>query len=242
MSDGTDLLRDLVAGNRILAHENIVDSLGHISVRHPSDSTRYYLSCARSPALVEPDDIMEFTLDNAPVRDDGRAMYIERPIHGAIYAARPDVMSIVHNHCLQIMPFAVTKTPLRPIMAGARAMGGAIGVWDIQDKFGDTDLLVTTNDQGADLAGGLGGAKAIMMRGHGCVMTGGTIQQAVNGAIAMRDTAATILAATMLGGTITYLTEGELQRPVGNRGAGQGARRGPDRTWEYLCHRAGVSI
>ena len=54
------VIRSLVAGNRILANEGVVDSKGHISARHPDNPRRYLLSWARSPGLVEAGDIMEF--------------------------------------------------------------------------------------------------------------------------------------------------------------------------------------
>src|SRR6185503_13742352 len=71
MSDLKALINDLVAANRILSHEGIVDSMGHVSVRHPDNPKRYLLARARSPEMVEPADIMEFELDGTPVKDDG---------------------------------------------------------------------------------------------------------------------------------------------------------------------------
>lgn len=238
MADIPALIRQLVAGNRILANEGIVDAWGHISVRNPDNPNTYFLSRSRSPELVELDDIMEFNLDNTPVKDDGRPIYIERPIHGAIYEARPDVMSVVHNHCLEILPFGVTKTEMRPVVHNAKNLGERIGVWDIREKFGDTDLLVTTNEQGRDLARTLGQAKAVLMRGHGCAATGVSIPDVVAVAISMKVNAKTIMNALLLGGQITYLSPGEVNTQFG----GQAALRGHDRGWEYLCKRAGVSL
>ena len=66
MSDYTTCLQDLVIANRILAHENVVDAYGHVSVRHPDNPQRFLLSRSRSPELVTLDDIMEFTLERTP--------------------------------------------------------------------------------------------------------------------------------------------------------------------------------
>ena len=63
MSVPDQTLRDLVIGNRILAHQNVVDGYGHISVRHPSSPEHFLLSRSRAPELVVEGDIMEFTLD-----------------------------------------------------------------------------------------------------------------------------------------------------------------------------------
>jgi HCOMODA/2-hydroxy-3-carboxy-muconic semialdehyde decarboxylase len=51
-------LRRLIAANRILANEGVVDAFGHVSVRDPRESDRFWLSRSRSPALVELDDLM----------------------------------------------------------------------------------------------------------------------------------------------------------------------------------------
>lgn len=45
-------IRDLVVANRILGNEGVVDAFGHISIRHPENSGRYFLACSRSPGLV----------------------------------------------------------------------------------------------------------------------------------------------------------------------------------------------
>jgi HCOMODA/2-hydroxy-3-carboxy-muconic semialdehyde decarboxylase len=237
MTDISALIRELVAGNRILANEGVVDAWGHISVRNPDNPNHYFLSRSRSPELVEPEDIMEFDLENKPIKDDGRPIYIERPIHGAIYAARPDVMSVVHNHCPEILPFAITNVPMRPAVHNARRLGEKLDVWDIAKKFGDTDLLVTTNDQGHDLAKTLGSGKAVIMRGHGVAVTGRHIPDAVQSSMSVKNNANAILSGLKLG-PIQYLSPGEVNRQQG----GQDSLRGHDRSWEYLCRRAGVSL
>src|SRR2546427_3267329 len=76
---------DLVAGNRILAREQVLDAFGHISVRHPRNPDRYLLARSVAPALVTADDIIEYDLDSKAIDDRGRASYRERFIHGEIY-------------------------------------------------------------------------------------------------------------------------------------------------------------
>ena len=238
MADLKSVIRDLVAGNRILAHENVVDAYGHISVRHPDNPNRYLLSRARSPELVEESDLMEFELDGTPIDRQNRPIYIERPIHGGIYKARPDVMAVIHNHCPEILPFAITKTPMRAAVNAARGIGHTSPVWDIRDKFGDTDGLVTTNDQGDDLAKTLAANRVVIMRGHGCAVAGGTIPAVVQLALGVQINAKAIVAGKLLGGEITYMTKGEVDAPQ----AGAANIRGFDRAWEYLCRRAGVNF
>src|SRR4249920_3087982 len=94
----TQLIEDLVAANRILADQGVLDGWGHVSVRHNRDPSRYLLACSRAPELVTAKDIVEFDLDSNPVNARGRNLYTERFIHGEIYKVRPDVMAIVPNH------------------------------------------------------------------------------------------------------------------------------------------------
>src|ERR1700683_1877274 len=108
----TDLIEELALANRILAHEGVLDAFGHVSVRHPTDPGRYLLARSRSPLLIEPDDILEYTLDSEPVRPPKVSLYSERVIHGCIYQARRDVMAVVHHHAPAGMPFAIAGKPL----------------------------------------------------------------------------------------------------------------------------------
>jgi HCOMODA/2-hydroxy-3-carboxy-muconic semialdehyde decarboxylase len=105
---------------------------------------------------VEAGDIVEFTLDGTPTQGETLALYLERFIHGAIYEARSDVMAVVHAHAEAVLPFTITGTPLRPVIHSGSFMGAEVPVWDIADRFGDTNLLVTDMAQGRDLARCLG--------------------------------------------------------------------------------------
>src|SRR5262249_27818574 len=108
----TALLDELVTANRILAREGVVDSFGHVSIRHPDRADRYYLSRARAPECIELDDLMEFALDGTPLDGDGRTPYAERFIHGAVYETRAEVHAVVHHHSPSVIPFSVTRAEL----------------------------------------------------------------------------------------------------------------------------------
>jgi HCOMODA/2-hydroxy-3-carboxy-muconic semialdehyde decarboxylase len=234
MSNLDELLHDLVVANRILAHQNVVDAYGHVSVRHPDKADRFFLSVSRSPELVTRDDILEFDLDCNPIDQRGRQIYIERPIHGGIYQARPDVKSVIHNHSHEVVPFSISKTTkLRPVFHTGASMGANIPVWDIHDNFGDTNLLVTTMPQGHDLAKTLGKGSVALMRGHGCAVSGSSLYEAVHTAIHLQD-AAKLLAAGLRLGEVTYLTDGEIAK------ASHGGQDRNSRAWEYWSRRSGA--
>src|SRR5690349_25155963 len=82
-------VEELVLANRILNDRGVLDAYGHVSIRHPTNPNRYLMARAIAPGLVTADDIMEFDLDSNPVDRRGRALFIERFIHGEVYKARP---------------------------------------------------------------------------------------------------------------------------------------------------------
>src|SRR5215468_9015799 len=173
MSSLDVVIKDLVIANRILAKEDVVDAYGHISIRHPDNPKNFFLARSVSPELVQPEDIVELGLDGQPVRDDKRALYLERFIHAAILEARPDVMAVVHAHAEDTLAFGVADaTRLRPVIHSGSFIGSEVPVWDIADNFGDTNLLVTNIEQGRDLANYLSSNNVVLMRGHGFAAAG----------------------------------------------------------------------
>ena len=107
-----ETLDDLVAANRILAEQGVLDAFGHVSQRHPNNPDRYLLARNMAPELVTAGDIMEFDLDSNPVDPRGRRVFLERFIHGEIYKVRPDVGSVIHTHSPSIVPFSISTVPL----------------------------------------------------------------------------------------------------------------------------------
>src|SRR5258707_2130519 len=105
MSKLDTLLDELVTANRILAREEVVDSFGHISVRHPDRPDRFFLSRARAPDCIEREDIMEFTLDGNPVEAGRRPPHLARVIHGATHTLRPARPPGGQQPCAQPDPF-----------------------------------------------------------------------------------------------------------------------------------------
>ncbi len=200
------LLGDLVAANRILADQGVLDGYGHVSIRHPGKPDHFILSRSLAPALVCRADLMEFASDSEPVAGETRQSYLERYIHGEIYRARPDVMAVVHSHSPSVIPFGISKTPMQPLfhMCGFLAQG--VPVFDIREKFGFTDMLISSNAMGAALAQKLADKPVALMRGHGNVMVGATIQEVVYRAIYTEENARLQKQAMGLDGPVTYLS------------------------------------
>jgi ribulose-5-phosphate 4-epimerase/fuculose-1-phosphate aldolase len=170
---------ELALANRIIAHEGVLDGFGHVSVRHPTDPGRYLLARSRSPELIEPADIYEFTLDSEPVAAKGVTLYGERVIHGCIYQARPDVHAVCHHHSPSILPFCITGVELVPVFHLGAVLGTAAPFWDSRDDFGDTNMLVIKPEEGRSLAKALGSHWMVLMRRHGATLVGTTLRARV---------------------------------------------------------------
>ena len=231
-------ISELVIANHVVSHLRLVDSFGHVTVRNPENPARFFMSRARAPRLVTKEDILEFDLDSTPVDLRGLKPYSERFIHGCLYKSRPDVMAICHNHAHELLPLAVTKTVMRPALHTAAVIGHEVPVWDIRDQFGDSNMLVTSNEMGDSLAAAVGKGKAALMRGHGSVVVGATVQDVVFSAFYLRLNAEVTIKAMSMGATITYLSPGEidLSGQLHSQPAAQG------RAWEDWCAQAGIDL
>jgi ribulose-5-phosphate 4-epimerase/fuculose-1-phosphate aldolase len=207
-------IEDLVAANRVLAGQGVVDGYGHVSVRHDRDPNRYLLARSLAPELVAASDIMEYDLDSNPLDASGRAMYVERFIHGEIYKVRPDVTAIVHHHSPSVIPFAATTVSLRPLYHMSAFVGEGVPVFEIRDAGGMTDMLIRDAALGRALARTLGHHPAALMRGHGAVVVGTDLPRAVGRSIYLELNARLQVQTMALGGNATYLDREEVQKVV----------------------------
>jgi HCOMODA/2-hydroxy-3-carboxy-muconic semialdehyde decarboxylase len=208
------LIEDLVVAYRILAEHGVIDAWGHVSVRSERDAGRYYLARALAPELVTADDIMEYDLDSRPIDRRDRDMVSERYIHGEIYKARPDVKAVVHSHAPALIPFSVTKVPLRPLFAIAAFVGEGIPNFEIRTVQKGSNLLINTPRLGKALAVTLAGKPAALLRGHGCVVVGDDVRRAVGRSIYLDLTARLQLQTMALAGPrgrINYLDKSEVK-------------------------------
>ena len=205
------LVEDLVTANRVLADLGVVDGFGHVSARHDKDPNRYVMARSLAPALVKAEDILEYDLDSNAIDAKGRALFLERFIHGEIYKARPDVKAVVHCHSPTLIPFGATTAKLQPVYHMSSFLGVGVPVFEIRDVAGPgSDMLVRNGAIGAALAKVLADKPVALMRGHGAVVAGNSIPQVVFRAY-YSEMNARLQAEAMRLGTVTYLTAEEAQ-------------------------------
>ena len=227
------LLEDIATASRILADQGVLDAFGHVSVRHPTNPEHFLMPRSLAPALVTADDVLELDFAGNAVDARGRSLFLERFIHAEIYRRRPDVMAIVHSHSPAVIPFGVTTRPMLAMYHNAAFLAGGVPVFDIREKFGATDMLVRSGAIGQALAESLGDKPVVLMRGHGNVATGPSLQIAVFRAVYTEVNARLELQAIGIGGPITALTpeEGIKADKVNEQIVG--------RTWDLWKQRVG---
>ena len=227
-----ELRRELSIANRILANEDVVDAFGHVSVRHPDDPTRYLISRHRAAELVQPADILEFTLDSVPVKKTDQRLYSELVIHGEVYKARPDVYSVCHHHAPSVMPYCITGVALVPVMPLGAVMGRQVPVWDSRDEFGDTELLVTKPAEGRSMAKALGDCWMVLLARHGATVAAHSLHECVFRSIYICRNAE-LQGRALAMGKLGPLSKGEIDKCA----AHSLTPRTMARAWEYWARR-----
>ena len=211
------IIEDLVIASRVCVEHGVIDAYGHVSARNPDNPNTYFISRDLAPEFITESDILEMDMDSTPVRKDSPKSYNERFIHSEIYKARPDVMSIVHNHSHSVVPFSCTTCVLRPIFHMSAFIGLGVPNWDIRDAQQGTDMLVRNSFLGKSLADKLGPHPAALMRGHGSVVVGEKIQVAVGRTIYLDQNAKMQYQAMMMAGSpmeVIYMDDEEVAANV----------------------------
>lgn len=226
-------LRELALANRIVANEGVLDAFGHVSMRHPDNPNRYFLSRSRAPQLVSPEDLIEYDLDSKPIQTPSVSQYSERVIHGEIYKARPDVMSVCHHHSPAFMPLLSTRTDYMPVFHLGAVGGMKPPFWDQKDEFGDTNMLVVKPEEGASLARALGQHWMVLMNRHGVTAVGTSVGDCVFRTVYSDRNAAYQVQAMTIGDKVDILSPGEIEIS----GKIATSTTGLERAWEYWAMR-----
>jgi len=206
-------IEDLITASHILANEGILDSFGHATVRSATDPGHFFMPRAMPPALVTRADIVELDLDCKPVTPNAPRLNGERYIHCEIYKARPDIRSVIHTHDLAVIPFGLTGTPLRPVLAQAGFLPKETPLFEVREAYGsatERGVLVLNSMLGKALAAKLGSNPVVLMRGHGEAVVGRSVKEAAVRTLYTNIDARAQAAAVSMGPSIVALDDAEL--------------------------------
>ena len=150
-------------------------------------------------------------------------------------------MAVVHNHSPAVLPFCVARgARLKPVCHMAGFLGGTAAhdgpaLFEIRDHAGDaSDLLIRSRALGAALARTLGGARVVLMRGHGCTVVAPSLRVAVFRAVYTEVNARLLLQSLPLG-EVQWLSDEEADA-TRTTNEGQAAR--PWELWREQARRA----
>jgi len=194
--DLEEIKKKVALGNRIMFHQGLADYHGHVSARIPG-TRRFFIKPVLAPlGEVAPKHIIEVDIDqyfevceqNYAKAGSKRAVTkIKNPpretmIHAAIYNARPEVNSVVHTHQTLATAFSVAGTPILPIYNQA-------AVFAPETPIFPSPRLIYTMQDGKELCATLQDRMAMLLKGHGIVVVGDSLEYATVHAIYLERTA-----------------------------------------------------
>src|SRR5437879_10619654 len=165
----------LAAGFRIFGKFGFEEGVaGHITARDPERLDHFWVN----PFGVHFSRIR--VSDLILVDHDGRVVEGNRPVNGAafaihsqLHAARPDVVAAAHSHSLHGKAWSSLGRLLDPITQDACAF------FEDQGLFDDYTGVVLDVEEGKRIAAALGDNKAVILRNHGLLTVGHSVDEAV---------------------------------------------------------------
>ncbi|RJR38342.1 MAG: class II aldolase/adducin family protein [Desulfobacteraceae bacterium] len=207
-----EAIDQVVLANRILANENLLDALGHVSLRNPENPGTFFQSRSLSPMEVTRQDILEIDLEGNVVTTTSVRPYGERVIHAALLKARPEMNAVFHGHPAAVIPFSVTGVPLRPVTHVGGFLYQGVAVYD--DYEPGRGMLISTKEEGERIARHLGSHRVHLLRGHGCNIVAESIPRLVASAVYLRENALVQFQALQMGQDIRFLSPDEAKEAM----------------------------
>ncbi|MDE0795599.1 MAG: class II aldolase/adducin family protein [Alphaproteobacteria bacterium] len=205
---------------RALGNNDLGHAFGHVSARIDAKS---FLVCAPKPmGLIEPGETGTIVPVEGPLPD---GVLGEVRCHQQIYKRRPDVNGIARTFLRDVMTLSTFQRTPKARIGFASYFAPCPPLWD--------DPLLLRDDAAAKkFAETLGNARAIVMRGNGCVLTGATVEEAIVMAFFLEEAAKTELAVMASGheeASVVYSSEQAAARAVSSG-------RIFERMWDYLTN------
>ena len=193
---------------QVLSKFGIFDEHGHLSARSEPGSKTVAINANSSPRTASLNDFVSFDLDDGEYPPSAPG---ETTIHAEVFRARDDVNAVCHNHSPYAVAVASTGVEMRPVHSNGAVQAEPITVYDDVDEEGG--LLITTDKEGGDIAEALGDDRVLMLRGHGAVVTGDSIADAVISSIKLEFNSRLLYHQAQLGEP-WYLPDNLVEREV----------------------------
>jgi len=180
---------ELKIGAKILEWE-IGDIWGHVGARLP-DNKGVAVQMFRRPEEGTKDWLVHFDFSLNKLAGVG-AIPRESAIYTEIFKARPEVNAAVHAHAPMCVALSLADVPVSCVHMQSDRFGRGVPIYP-------RPIYIVDDAEGADLARTLGRSLAVIIKGHGIVTVGATIDEACINAFYM-ERAAKIMAMAKLFG------------------------------------------
>jgi L-fuculose-phosphate aldolase len=178
--------------------------MGHFSARIPGTDEIIVKPRDVGWNKVTGEDLLTFTLDYRKVSGPEYEI-VELPIHVEMYRARPDVAAVVHTHQTYATLMGSLGLKLELLDPSTLAFTGVIPTYDEVDDptyfTKEVGTLIRNEAQGRIAAKKIGAASAIILKAHGPVIVGRSVEEACLLTIALENAAKSQIIAAMVGGS-----------------------------------------
>jgi ribulose-5-phosphate 4-epimerase/fuculose-1-phosphate aldolase len=226
LSPSTTKYADLVVrAVRICVDADVMDFNGHCSVRDDSDPNIMYINdrhASRSTLTVK--NIVPYDIKAGKRIGEGEEPPSEHWIHREIYLRHPEAKGIVHCHPENILTLSCAGHALRPLIS--------IGVY-IPEKGApvfDSPVLINTEVRSKGMCDAMGDVPIVVLRQHGTVTNGGSLQEAVTRMVCAEKNAE-LQGKALAMGTPNFFHGKELEVLYAEQGGGP---HGVKKYWTYL--------
>jgi ribulose-5-phosphate 4-epimerase/fuculose-1-phosphate aldolase len=223
MSGESAAREKLATVGRIFAMQGMLGLFGHVSVYDPATKKVLLTPAMGSDkANFRAEEMVAADLDGRPLDGRGRPP-VEWPIHTALHAARADALAVAHLHTPYATLFAIAKRKFRPVTLQGAIFSAGVPLYREAH-------LVTTPERGRRLAKVIGKNRAALLRGHGIVVAGKTLEEILYTALVLEDDSKKSLQASSLG-HLSFISPKESRA----FGAEIALERRAQRAWDYFC-------
>jgi HCOMODA/2-hydroxy-3-carboxy-muconic semialdehyde decarboxylase len=166
------LKKKLILANRILESEKLASPFGHVSVRIP-DTDTFLITRSVAPGMATKNDILVCDMDGKILQGKYDDTYSEVVIHTAVYKKRGEFDSVVHSHSPHVIALSLAGLTVLPVNLQATIVG--LEPIALYQKM----VFIDSPESGEEVAELLGPNKAVILKGHGAVVVGKSIEDAI---------------------------------------------------------------
>ncbi len=221
------LKEKLVLANKIMEAEKLATPFGHISVRIPERET-FYITRSISPAAATIGDILICDLGGKIIEGNHSDTYSEVVLHTGVYKKRKEFNCVAHTHSQYVIALSLAGITVLPVNLQALVLG--LEPIALYTKM----AYIDTPELGEEIADLLGPNRAVILKGHGAVVVGKSIEDTIYAARIL-ETSAMFQWMARTVGTLTLMTDEEKQLLADHHSRAKATGHGSSREWDYYA-------